>query len=68
MGLTGCLLLSMVFAASMGVKEDVEHGAHGKQQKDVDGHHNIHFDHEAILGKWFVLWALFVNGKNASDH
>ncbi|XP_045159992.1 calumenin-B-like isoform X1 [Mercenaria mercenaria] len=37
-------------------KEDVKHGAgspkHGKQEHDVDGHHNVHFDHEAILGSY----------------
>lgn len=54
------VLLSVVVLVSGGVtkaaKEDVKHGApspkHGKQEHEMDGHHNVHFDHEAILGSY----------------
>lgn len=57
---SGVILLVLVVLASGrvtgGVKEDVSHGAgspkHGKQEHEVDGVHNVHFDHEAILGSY----------------
>ena len=57
---SGTVFLALIVMVSGGVakatKEDVKHGAgsptkHGKQEHDVDGHHNVHFDHEAILGE-----------------
>ena len=50
------LMVVVVVSVSLGMKEDVAHGTpvkHGKQDHlNKDGSHNIHFDHEAILGKF----------------
>jgi len=45
-----------------GVEESFNHGTpmrHGKQNHDVDGHHNVHFDHEAILGIHCSITSVF---------
>ncbi|KAL4236212.1 EF-hand domain pair [Mactra antiquata] len=57
---SGGLLLTLIVlassAATKGTMEQTEHGAgspkHGKQEHEIDGHHNVHFDHEAILGSY----------------
>lgn len=58
----GIVLLGLAVVASgrvaSGVQETLDHGSpikHGKQEHDVDGHHNVHFDHEAILGMLFLF-------------
>lgn len=56
---SGLVFLSVIVLVTGGVakatKEDVKYGAHsqqhGKQPHEKDGHHNVHFDHEAILGE-----------------
>ena len=55
------VLTLVVLVSSAGIKaveEDIHHGTpikHGKQERDIDGHHNVHFDHEAILGRSCLL-------------
>ncbi|XP_052775237.1 calumenin-like isoform X1 [Mya arenaria] len=49
------LCLLVVVASVWAAPEDINHGTpvkHGKQDHEKDGHHNIHFDHEAILGSY----------------
>ena len=56
-------LVAMVTAAP----EDVRHGTpikHGKQDPITDGHHNVHFDHEAILGQYHHLRPYLFNFLN----
>jgi len=46
------VILLTVMAVAKSTVETVDHGAkHGKQAHTVEGHHNVHFDHEAILGR-----------------
>lgn len=66
---SGGLLLTLIVlasgAATKAAKESAEHGAgstkHGKQEHDIDGHHNVHFDHEAILGNIPCLFHFMKN-------
>lgn len=50
-----CLGVLTIAGVTKSKQEVVEHGTpvkHGQQNHDVDGHHNVHFDHEAILGSY----------------
>jgi len=55
MTVVSVVLLLAVMTVAKATRESVEHGAaskHGKQEHTLEGHHNVHFDHEAILGSY----------------
>jgi len=52
--LYGSLVCGLLMIAIADV-EDIQHAGHVHTAHEVDGKHNVEFDHEAILGMFSIL-------------